>query len=228
MQETSQITSFVLYRSYWNSIRTLSTEQRGLLLTAIYAQIGVEQMPALDPATNMAFLFIKDQLERDQAKWDDVRRKRSAAGKKGGKARAAKYCELSDEANASFANQTLADQAVDVDGDADVAIDMDGDETITSPALAWGKFNRVVLTAEAYDALVGEYGEDKVTRAISYVDESAQATNNRNGWSDWAVVIRRCIREGWGRQSDSAEPKPARRLINGRCPNADRRNEHNE
>ncbi len=222
MQKTSPITSFVLYRSYWNSIRTLSMEQRGLLLTAIYAQIGVEPMPTLDPATNMAFLFIKDQLERDQAKWDDVRRKRAAAGKKGGKARAAKYCDLPGEANASFANQSLADQAVDVDGDVTGDGDADEDETIISPTITMGKFNRVVLTAEAYDALVAEYGESEVTRAVGYVDESAQATNNRNGWSDWAVVIRRCIREGWGRRSDGAEPKPARRLINGCCPNTER------
>lgn len=68
------------------------------------------------------------------------------------------------------------------------------------------------MTQQEYDALVTEYGEREVARAIDYVDESAQINGNRNGWSDWAVVVRRCIRDGWG-QEDADAPY-IRQLIN--------------
>ena len=44
-----------------------------------------------------------------------------------------------------------------------------------------------------------KYGEAEVARAIRYVDESAQTTGNKNKWKDWNLVVRKCIREGWGK-----------------------------
>lgn len=56
----------------------------------------------------------------------------------------------------------------------------------------------VLLTDAEYDRLVKDYGKAEAERCIAYVDESAQITKNKNKWSDWNLVVRKCHREGWG------------------------------
>lgn len=103
--------SFVLYASYSNQIKRLSLEQRGLLLTAILDYANGSQLPTLDDTTAMAFSFIQDQLDRDTEKWEDVRQKRSDAGKQGAEAKRIKRETQSNLANAFFAKQTEAKEA---------------------------------------------------------------------------------------------------------------------
>ena len=67
-----------------------------------------------------------------------------------------------------------------------------------------GKYGWVRLTEEEYSRLVAEYGEAEAERAIAYVDESAQSTGNKNHWKDWNLVVRKCIRQGWGRQNGNS------------------------
>ena len=43
-----------------------------------------------------------------------------------------------------------------------------------------------------------DLGEAELRRCITYVDESAQSSKNKNKWSDWNLVVRRCHRDGWG------------------------------
>lgn len=61
----------------------------------------------------------------------------------------------------------------------------------------YGEFRWVKLSDAEYSRLVEQYGEEAVTQAIQYVDEAAQGTHNRAGWSDWNLTVRRCIRDGW-------------------------------
>ena len=54
------------------------------------------------------------------------------------------------------------------------------------------------LTDSDYSRLLNDLGQAEVERCIAYIDESAQATGNKNRWRDWNLVIRRCHRDGWG------------------------------
>lgn len=62
----------------------------------------------------------------------------------------------------------------------------------------YGSFGWVRLTGEEYVKLVADFGEAEALRCITYVDESAQSTGNKNKWRDWNLVIRKCHRDGWG------------------------------
>lgn len=64
-----------------------------------------------------------------------------------------------------------------------------------------GEYGWVLLSDTEYQRLIAEYGEIEVARAIRYVDESAQGTGNRNGWKDWNLTVRKCIRDGWGKNN---------------------------
>ena len=73
-----------------------------------------------------------------------------------------------------------------------------------------GKYGWVRLTDEEMERLTQDLGAEELARCIAYVDESAQATNNRNGWKDWNLVIRKCSRGQWGiERSPGGGPRPS-------------------
>lgn len=73
----------------------------------------------------------------------------------------------------------------------------------------YGQFHWVKLSEDEYAALERDLGGDELRRCIAYVDESAQATGNKNRWKDWNLVLRKCHRDGWGLQKDYGKPKPS-------------------
>lgn len=93
--------SFVMYTKYLRNIKKLTMEQRGLLFTAILSYASDQEIPELDAATDMAFSFIQEQMDRDHEVYLEKCRKRSEAGKLGGR----------PKANASDENQTKAKKA---------------------------------------------------------------------------------------------------------------------
>jgi predicted phage replisome organizer len=69
-----------------------------------------------------------------------------------------------------------------------------------------GEFGWVLLNQEQYACLLADLGAEELSRCIRYIDESAQSNGNKNKWRDWNLVIRRCSREGWGRNARQAAP----------------------
>lgn len=69
----------------------------------------------------------------------------------------------------------------------------------------------VRLTDEQYTRLLKEFGPAELERCITYVDESAQITKNKNGWKDWNLVIRKCHREKWGMKPQKQAAAPQRK-----------------
>lgn len=102
--------SFVLYVDTGNQIDMLSDEEAGRLFKSLFHYVAEGQEPAnLQPATMMAFRFIRSQLDRDAKKYEEVKRKRAEAGRIGGKQSQA------NRANASFAKQIKQNQANQAD-----------------------------------------------------------------------------------------------------------------
>jgi hypothetical protein len=77
--------SFVLYTSYKKQIDLLNNEQKGLLLSAIFNYQLNEDLPKMDGMTSILFSVIKDQLDRDNEKYQKVCDKRKQSGKMGGR-----------------------------------------------------------------------------------------------------------------------------------------------
>lgn len=70
---------------------------------------------------------------------------------------------------------------------------------------SFGEYGWVKLTEEEHSRLINEYGLSEVQRAIAYIDESAQSTGNKNKWKDWNLVVRKCIRDGWGKRQQQQQ-----------------------
>ena len=104
--------SFVLYTEYEEHLSLLTMEQRGVLITAIFCFQSNKALPKMDSSTYMAFSFIKKQLERDNAKYEEVYRKRQEAGKLGGRPKAKGLDEKAKKANGFSEKQTKAKKPV--------------------------------------------------------------------------------------------------------------------
>ena len=108
--------SFIVYSDMEEVLEKLSDEQAGALFRAmvVYSN-GIE--PSFDDfALDLAFTMIRQQMDRDSDKWEDVREKRQKSGRLGGiasgKARAKQ--NEANEANGSLLEANEANEAVNV------------------------------------------------------------------------------------------------------------------
>jgi len=70
----------------------------------------------------------------------------------------------------------------------------------------YGQYGWVLLSDAELERLEAEYGYCDVNHYINYVDESAQQTGNKNKWKDWNVVVKKAIREQWGKGNQRKLP----------------------
>lgn len=77
--------SFVMYTDYLKHVQKLNMEQRGELFTAILCYASNENLPELDPATDMIFGVIQERIDRDTVLYLEKIKKRIEAGKLGGR-----------------------------------------------------------------------------------------------------------------------------------------------
>lgn len=82
--------SFVLYTEYEENLEELPNEELGQLFRAIFRYVNRGVVLELPPSCKMAFSFIRKDLDRNQAKYEETCRRRAEAGKKSGEARRAK------------------------------------------------------------------------------------------------------------------------------------------
>ena len=80
--------SFVMYESWGAAIEKMNNEQAGELIKAIYAfQKNPDVVPE-DPAIALVFEIIKQKLDEDNKRYEEVCAARSEGGKKGGRPKA--------------------------------------------------------------------------------------------------------------------------------------------
>ena len=117
--------SFVLYNDYRKHLTLLNDTEKARLLDAIFAYADGEQVE-LDGVVEMAFSFIKAQMDRDAEKYADKCEKRREAGLKGGAPKGNKNASKQPkQANGCINNQNNQKQAKQPDTDNDTDNDND-------------------------------------------------------------------------------------------------------
>ena len=182
--------SFIFYRSFRDAINEMSDKSKLTTLLAIcdYALYGIE--PELkDPMARAVFTVARPSI--------DANKDRRTNGKKGG--RPSKKPMVSDSENQWFPKTESTE--TDTDNDADTDAETKADKPPTPTRIVrkqYGQYGWVKLSDEEYGRLSNDLGKTELERCISYVDESAQSSGNKNHWRDWNLVIRRCHRDRWG------------------------------
>jgi hypothetical protein len=83
--------SFVLYTSFYEAVRDLPLDRKGMLLDIIFqyenGQFDEKIFAEYPPEVKMAFSFIRRNLDKDHEKWQETINQRVEAGKAGAAAR---------------------------------------------------------------------------------------------------------------------------------------------
>lgn len=165
--------SFVLYVRYLENIEILSMEQRGALITALMKYAAGQDIPKMDGATGMAYSFIKSQMDRDFEKYDEVCKKRSEAGKMGGRPKKISDIEKTKKANGFSEKQKNPDNEYGNEYG-----NVKEKENIYSCAFEalWSAYPRKKEKANAYKCykarLADGFSEDELMTAVKrYADE---------------------------------------------------------
>lgn len=112
--------SFILYTSYYAIIEGLTDEQLGKLMRAIFIYARDGEVINLEPTLRMAFAFIKDDMERNQAKYNEKREKLRANAQK-------RWQKKQLDANAEEPQQkhTKAYKSIQLDANEEIALHND-------------------------------------------------------------------------------------------------------
>ena len=168
--------SFVLYVKYLDNIEMLSMEQRGILITALMSYVAGKDIPDMDGMTAMAYSFIKSQINRDFEKYEATCRKRSEAGKLGGRPKAKDYEEKQRKAKKA---NGFSEKQNNPDNDNEYENDNESDKKNTYSCAfeaLWAAYPRKKEKANAYKCykarLADGFSEDELMTAVKrYADE---------------------------------------------------------
>ena len=195
--------SFVAYLSWFDALEEYSDAEVGQLMRALarYAKTG-EEPEFLDRGMRGNWKFMCSDVKRASEKWDETRKKRSNAGKRGMAKRWGKPDDITKITNDNNVNDDITkitvDVDVDVDGDVDgdvdvvkrdntAAVDMELSKIVQHYQRAIGDFPRSAL--EKLQKWRQEYSTEMISLAI---DKAAEA-----GKRSWNYI--NGILSGWQR-----------------------------
>ena len=196
-----QRTQFTFYESFYKAVKRIKDpESRAQAYDAICAYALYGQEPNLDSFSDfsaIAFELIKPNL--------DSSRKKAENGKAGGSKKQNKSKKEANKKQEQIESENEKENENENENEKENKIEIEKEcEYNNTPIIEkvekikFGEYGWVKLKPEDYSRLISDYGELEVKRAIRYIDESAQSSGNKNKWKDWNLVVRRCIREGWG------------------------------
>lgn len=195
--------SFLAYLSWFDALEEYSDAEVGQLMRALarYAKTG-EEPEFSDRGMRGNWKFMCSDVKRASEKWDETRKKRSNAGKRGMAKRWGKPDDITKITNDNNVNDDITkitvdvdvNGDVDVDGDVDVvkrdntaAVDMELSKIVQHYQRAIGDFPRSAL--EKLQKWRQEYSTEMILLAI---DKAAEA-----GKRSWNYI--NGILSGWQR-----------------------------
>lgn len=89
--------SFLLYTEIVEQVDLLTDEQAGKFIKAVLHYKAGTELPQMDGVTAMVFAFVRQKLDRDAKKYDEVCEKHRQAGAKGGRPKKANGSDENQE-----------------------------------------------------------------------------------------------------------------------------------
>lgn len=172
--------SFMLYKDWEDIFQALDSDEVGEVVMALFAFAKRGESPELKGGAKIAFLMMRNALERDGHAWEEACEQRSERARKGAKAKHSKaekgaeendVKEEAEQASTSTHKQPQArsassnllagtdidtDTVTDKEKDTDIDIEKDEEtdkETAKSANIAYGGHKNVFLTSEQHAEL---------------------------------------------------------------------------
>ncbi len=172
--------SFVLFNDLSVPVKALSNEDAGQLFKAIfeYQNGGIER--ELTPSVEIAFIFVKQQLDRNQEKYKAICERNRINGAKGGRPKEPKE-------PTGLSGNPKEPKKPDNDNDNDN--DNEPEKKIKEIKHKYGEYNHVLLTDKQYEDL-----KDKVDdreKWIRIIDESIEEKGNKYNIKNFNLAIQK-------------------------------------
>lgn len=195
--------SFVIYKDWEEYVDALgSDEEAGKLFKALFAFAKRAEEAEFVGALKMAFIVMRNSIERDGEKWENTCSVRSEAGKKGGRpSKTNDFSENQIKANGFFEKQTKAKKAdKETDKDTDTEKEINTPPTpskgenahkkrTSKPKIDKTMFAEFVsMTDDEYTSLVAKVGEQGTKRCIEILDNYKGASGKKYS-SDYRAIL---------------------------------------
>ena len=207
--------SFVLFKEQKEIVDKLSDEDAGKLFKAIFEYVDNGEVPKLTQLLDIVIIPFKQSIDRNSEKWEQIKEKRSLAGKASAEKRASKNKQnptnptnvnsvKQTSTNVNKSQQSSTDSTVSVSVSDSVSVN-NKEKNIKKEKHKYGRFGRVKLTDDEYERLVKEFTKDFIDNQIELLDEYVESNNNKNKYTNFNLVLRKSIRENWFKNKN--EPK---------------------
>ncbi len=195
--------SFVIYKDWEEYVDALgSDEEAGKLFKALFAFSKRAEEAEFVGALKMAFIIMRNSIERDGEKWENTCSVRSEAGKKGGRpSKTNDFSENQIKANGFFEKQTKAKKAdKETDKDTDTEKEINTPPTpskgeaapkkqASKPKIEKTQFAEFVsMTNDEYASLVAKVGEQGAKRCIEILD-NYKGSSGKTYKSDYRAIL---------------------------------------
>ena len=201
MDQEIDIKYFPTWRSYLGQFREteLTHSQLGWLwLTMMEYQFENKEPEKVPKALKLVWTYIRKDLDDAQRHYQTSVKN----GRKGGRPKK-KPENNPEETQSNLEKGTLTSTLTTTKTSTTT---LSSTDTGSAPAQtagvccethSFGEFGWIKLTIEQYEKLRERLGFEELQRCITYVDEAAQSTGNRNRWKDWYLILRRCSENRW-------------------------------
>lgn len=209
--------SFLIYYEYEEQLSILSDEELGQLIRAIFKYEKNNEIPKFNGVLQIAFLFIKGNLDRDREKYDKRCETSANNGKLGGRPPKEKP---NSKPNKNLKKPKKADNDIDNvndndnDNEIDIVNDIDKDITLSETKVStsdiakanrtackhkYGEYKHVLLKDEELQALKRDYSNWE--ELITYLDEYIEMKGTK--YKSHYLAIRKWVVDAVNKKSKS-------------------------
>lgn len=216
--------SFVAYLSWFDALEEYSDAEVGQLMRALarYAKTG-EEPEFLDRGMRGNWKFMCSDVKRASEKWDETRKKRSNAGKRGMAKRWGKPDDITKITNDNNVNDDITKITVDVDvnGDVDGDVDVNGDVNVVKRDNAAAVDMELSKIAQHYQRAIGDFPRSALEKLQKWrqeystemillaIDKAAEA--GKRSWNYINGILSGWQRDGIRTPGDVAANEQRRR-----------------
>ena len=190
--------SFLLYCDIIHTIEKLSDEQAGKLLKHILRYVNDQDPIAEDVLTEIAFEPIKQNLKRDLVKYEEIKEKRSEAGKTGANKR------WQNIANDSKRINNIAKIAVN---DNDIVISKDIYRSFAHLSMSKDELNKLLTTYSQQDVddildAIENYKDNKKFKSLyltakKWLSKNEPKQLSKINYEDLDPLVKKAIELGY-------------------------------
>lgn len=189
--------SFILYTEQQEVFDNLSDEEAGQLIKAIFNYVETGEASNLNKTLNLAFIPIRQNIDRNSDKWEETKNKRSEAGKKSAEIRKQQKSTNSTSVNfvkskstnstsVDFVKNKSTNSTVNVNDNVNVNVNKKENIKEKEQKIHFAEF--VTMTNAEHEKLVSTYGKEFANQCIQVLD-NYKGSNGKTYKSDYRAIL---------------------------------------